>query len=259
MDRGTYAAASAGFLQATKLEVVNNNLANVNTPGFKRQYLVKEVQSFEDTLASKLDLNDPFARGDHERTPGVLQVRTITDFSIGSMKDTGNPLHTALQNPNQFFVVSTPEGLQYTRAGNFTLNEEGQVVTAEGFQVQGDGGAIVTNNPGVKITKNGTVSANSGVGTTLNLGQLQVVEFEKPEELERIGGSRFTLPQGGTQPTAVDSPLLIPNTLEMSNVSAVESVIDLITTTKGFELYTKAAKTIDEMNQSAITQVGRKT
>lgn len=254
MDRGTYAAASAGMLQTRKLEIVNNNLANVNTPGFKKQFLVRELQNFEDTLAAKLDINDPLARLDHERTPGVTQVKTVTDFSMGSVKETGNPLHLALQGPQDFFVVATPEGEQYTRAGDFTLSYEGQLVTKEGFPVDGLGGPITVIEPGVTISTNGTVMANDIIS-----GQLRVVRFENTDQLERVGGSRFALPKGGTPPNTVDDPQVIPNSLEMSNVSAVESVIDLITTTKGFELYAKAAKTIDEMNQSAITQVGKKT
>lgn len=254
MDRGTYAAASAGLLESRKLELVNNNLANVNTPGFKRQYLVSETQGFEDTLAARVAKDDPYARGDHERSPGVLQIKTVTDFSIGSIKTTGNPLHVALQNPNQFFVLDTPEGEQYTRAGNFTLNADGQLVSAEGFPVIGNGGPIVTTNPGVSISENGSVTTNDG--NLQQSGRLQVVEFENTNQLDRIGGSRFILQRGAAQPSEVTNAKLITSSLEMSNVSAIESVIDLINATKGFELYTKAAKSIDELNQSSIQQIG---
>ncbi len=255
MDRGTYSAASAGLLESRKLELVNNNLANVNTPGFKKQYLVSEVQDFEDTLAARVATDDPYAAGDHERSPGVLQIKTVTDFSIGSIKTTGNPLHVALQDPNQFFVIDTPEGEQYTRAGNFTLNVEGQLVSAEGYPVIGNGGPIVTTGPGVSISGNGTVTTNDG--NTQLVGRVQVVEFENPSQLDRVGGSRFVLQRGAQQPEEVPNVKLVTGSLEMSNVSAIESVIDLINATKGFELYTKAAKSIDELNQTSIQQIGR--
>jgi len=254
MDRGTYAAASAGFVQLTQLDIVNNNLANVNTPGFKRQFLVQETQGFDDTLASKMNLKDPYAKADQERTPGVNQLRTVTDFSLGSITNTGNPLDVALRDPNEFFVIETPEGNQYTRAGNFTLNVEGQVVTHEGYSVLGDGGAIAVNGPGVSISPSGVVGSQ-----TEEAGRLAVVRFEDPTVLERIGGSRFAIVDGGAAPAAVDDPQLLTQSLEMSNVSAIDSIIELISATRGFELYTKSAASIDEMNQTAINQVGKRT
>jgi len=253
MDRGTYAAASAGFVQLTQLDIVNNNLANVNTPGFKRQFLIQETQGFDETLASKMDLRDPYAEADHARTPGVSQLRTVTDFSLGSIKNTGNPLDVALRDPNEFFVIDTPEGPQYTKAGNFTLNVEGQLVTHEGLVVMGDGGPLAVNGPGVSISPSGVVRTQDE-----EVGQLAVVRFEDPTVLERVGGSRFALLEGNPPPTPVDQANLLPQSLEMSNVSAIESIIELISATRGFEMYTKSAQSIDEMNQTAISQIGKR-
>ena len=147
MDRGTYIAASGGFAQLLKLQIVSNNLANVSTPGFKREILRGDVQTFEQTLASQIAPNDPYARGDQERTPGVVSVHAETDFAQGPIQDTGNPLDVALRNPKDFFVVLTPNGPRYTRAGNFTLGQNGQLVTADGMPVSGDGGAINLPKP----------------------------------------------------------------------------------------------------------------
>ena len=105
MDRGIYTSASAGLYQLRKLEVVNNNLANINTVGFKKQILTGETQSFDQTLASAVAKDDPYAKGDHDRTPGVVNSRTVTDFTVGAIKNTGNPLDVALRNPNDFFVI----------------------------------------------------------------------------------------------------------------------------------------------------------
>jgi flagellar basal body rod protein FlgG len=251
MDRGSYAAASGGLLQLRKLDVVNNNLANVNTAGFKKQMLAGDVQTFDQTFASLVQQQDPFAKGDHERTPATINVRTVTDFSPGPIKNTGSEFDVALRNPNDFFVVNTPGGQQYTRAGNFALNPDGDVVTADGFPVVGDGGAITVSGPGVTFAENGAVR----VGRE-EIGKLQVVRIENPGALERVGATRFVLPAGQAQPAAVE-PDLVTQSLEMSNVSAITSIIDLIGTNRGFELYTKSAQTIDTMNQTAISQVGR--
>lgn len=252
MDRGTYIAASNGFLQLRKLDVVNNNLSNINTPGFKRQVLVGETQTFDQTLASVTAKSDPYARGDHDRTPGVVNIRTMTDFSPGAIKNTGNPLDVALRDPNSFFVINTPQGPRYTRAGNFTLDSQGALVTADGFAVQGDGGTISVSGTNARISQDGKVRTDQGIS-----GALQVVRFEKPEELERGEASRFAVRAGGAPPVTV-TPDLVPSALEQANVSAITSVIDLMTASRGFELYSRSAQTIDQMNQSAIGQVGRR-
>lgn len=251
MDRGTYAITTLGMAKMRQLEVVNNNLANVNTPGFKRQVLVGEVQSFDQTLASLSQSKDPYAEGDHQRTPGIVSLETRVDFSQGAIRETGNKLDVALTDPKEFFVLSTPDGIRYTRAGNFTLNTEGTLVNPDGYEVQGDGGPITITLPNGRINEDGSVSANG-----VNVGRLQVVRFEDTRGLVPVGGTQFSLPGSGAQPQPVQSRV-VPESLEMSNVSAITSVIDLITTNRGFEAYTKSAQTIDQLNQTAITQVGK--
>lgn len=252
MDRGTYAAASGGLVQLRKLETINNNLANINTAGFKKEVIKTEVQSFEDTFASQLAKNDPFAKGDHERTPGSVNISSAVDFSQGSIKVTGNNLDAALSNPKHFFVVQTPAGTEYTRAGNFTINSEGELTTIDGMPVQGDGGAISVGGPGATIQADGSIVANG-----LTAGKLQVVEINDTKQLNPSGGTRYHLSKGAAAPAGVDQPEVIPAALEMANVSAVSSMVDLIQTNRAFDLYTKMAQSIDQMNQTAISQVGR--
>ena len=251
MDRGTYIAASGGLLQFRKLEVMNNNLANVNTPGFKKEMLRSSEQSFDQTLAAAVAKGDPYARPDHDRTPGTVSIESITDFSPGPIKNTGNPLDVALRNPHDFFVVQTAAGTEYTRAGNFTLDENGQIVTQDGFPVQGDGGAISVTGPGAKIGTNGAVQANGQ-----NFGALQVVRIDDPSSLERTGGTRFKLKAGQAGGAAVE-PDLTTSSLEMPNISVISNVVELITTNRAFDMYTKSAQAIDTLNQTAISQVGR--
>lgn len=252
MDRGTYSAASGGLVQLRKLEVVNNNLANVNTPGFKRQLIVNNTQSFDQTLARLVENRDPFARKDQERTPGAVNIQTVTDFTLGPIKDTGNPFDLALRNAKDFFVVNTPDGPQYTRAGNFTLNAEGQLVNPEGFTVQGDGGEINANGPRVVINPDGSVRVNGEI-----TGRIQVVRIEDPNALQRIGGSRFALGDGQAAPQNVEADIAT-RALEMSNVSTISSMVDLIGTNRAFEMYVRTTQTIDTMNQAAINQIGRR-
>jgi flagellar basal-body rod protein FlgF len=253
MERGSYTAASLGLFQHRKLEIVNNNLANLSTPGFKREVLVGDTQPFEDTLASEIASNDPYARGDHDQSPAVINLRSVTDFSQGPIRNTGNPLDAALASPNDFFVVGGPGGLQYTRAGAFTLNSQGELVTPDGAPVQGDGGAIAVTGVGAEITENGGVRVNGA-----EVGRLQVVTIADPSKLERVGNTRFVLAKGTPPPEQVE-PKLLSRSLEMANVSTIGSVVDLMTTSRAFDLYTKAAQSIDQLNQSAINQVGRRS
>lgn len=252
MDRGTYAAASGGLLQFRKLEIANNNIANASTPGFKRQMLVGKVQSFDATLAKALERKDPYARGDHERTPGAVHAQTVTDFSPGAIRYTGNALDVALRDSRDFFVIETPQGPQYTRAGNFTLSAEGQLVTMDGMPVQGDGGPITIDGGRASITSSGQVYADGDL-----VGTLQVVRFEDPKGLQRVGHTRFRLREDAEAPVPVAASLE-PSSLEMSNVSAISSMIDLITANRAFEMYSKSSNTIDQMNQAAVSQVGRR-
>lgn len=253
MDKGTYAAASAGLMQFRKLDVATNNVANVNTPGFKRQLLVTDEQSFDETLAKNFEGKDPYAKGDHDRVKGCVNARTVTDFSLGSIKVTERPLDVALRNPNDFFVINTPNGPQYTRAGNFSLTAEGTLVTPDGYEVSGDGGPLTATGGKVEITPGGILMAN---GT--QVGALQVVRVEDANSLERVGDNRFSVRQGQAAPSAVE-PNLAAGSLEMGNVSVIQGMIDLVTANRGFELYTRTAQTVDGLNQAAINQIGRRS
>lgn len=252
MDRGTYSAASGGLFQFRKLEVVNNNLANTNTPGFKKQLLVGSEQTFDQTLASAMQGMDAYASGDHRRTPGVVNIKTVTDFSAGPIKNTGNPLDAALRDEHDFFAIQTPEGEQYTRAGNFTLDSEGTLVTMDGLPVMGDGGPLVAQGAGVSLGNDGSLRAGGAA-----VGKVKVVHFDDPSALERVGATRFKL--GANQPAPAPSENQIEaQSLEMSNALNVNSILDLITTNRAFDMYTKSARSIDEMNQQAISQIGRR-
>ena len=257
MDIGTYLAASSGVLQMKKLEVQNNNLANISTVGFKGQYVVVDSQDFNKTLASTMDEFDPYGKSDHDRLKGVADVQTQIDFSMGPIQQTGNPLDVALRSPNEFFVVQTPEGDRYTRAGNFSLSPTGELVTADGYKVQGDGGPILAQAPGVTILPNGNVTAGPAIGGVPNIvGRLRVVRFDDTSQLRSVEGTRFKAPDG-QQPVSVET-LIEPQSLEMSNVSAISGMVDLISTNRAFQAYTKAAQTLDSLNQVAVSQVGRR-
>jgi flagellar basal-body rod protein FlgF len=254
MDRGSYVAASGGAVQFKRLEVVNNNLANTSTPGFKKEMIVSHAQGFNETLAAHMVHHDPFAKADNDRMPSAIVTQTVTDFSMGPINATGNSLDIAIKDPNAFLEVETSNGVAYTRAGNLSLNADGEIVTADGHRVLSDGSPISTNGAaGVKIVDGGAVLAN---GATV--GTIQVKRFDDTSVLKHEGGNRFVIMNGGAAPSPVDSAPIVAGSLEMSNVSAVSGVMDLIATNRAFDMYTKTAQTIDQMNSDSISRVGRK-
>jgi flagellar basal-body rod protein FlgF len=248
VDRGVYAAASGGLASARLLEIVGNNLANASTVGFKAERLVSREQDFSDTLAGALQNEPARAQGDHERVPGVTDIASVTDFAPGPVTFTGAPLNVALGKQNQFFVVQTPEGEAYTRAGNFTMDSSGFLTTSDGMQVMGEGGPIAIGQGTPMITSNGNVVANGQ-----SAGRLRVVEIDDLTQLQRQGGVRFTLPGG--QANAVTDPEVIPQSVEMPNISVVLSMVDMINAQRAFESYTKSVRTINELDDTAIRGV----
>lgn len=245
MDRGLYTATSGGMNNVTQIDVISNNLANVNTVGFKAQRLVTKQQEFSDTLASKLEGLPGRAQADFNDTPGVVSVATSTDFTQGPISETGNPLHVAIGQDNAFFTIQTPEGNQYTRAGNFTLDAERTIVTPDGYPVVGSGGPIQLPTGQATITANGSVVVD---GDTV--AQLQLVQFQDLKPLQRVEGTRFTAQ--GLEATPVESPRLVTRSVELPNVNVVEAMVQLVNASRAFEGYQKTVRTIDELNEQVI-------
>ncbi|MCB0328198.1 MAG: flagellar hook-basal body protein [Bdellovibrionales bacterium] len=261
MDRGSYAAASAGMLHLTKIDLVNNNLANLSTPGFKGQYLTSRQTEFGDTLASTISARSPYAEGDQERTPGVTGIGTVTDFSVGPIENTAQPLHAALRKENEFFVINGPDGPLYTRAGNFVLNESGKLSTPDGLTVSSGNGEITVNQGIPEITSGGLIQIRGLPGGLSQVGgRLQVVKFDDPSILERVGANRFKVRGADAQQgQVVNNPSIVPKSLERANISAVQAIVELISASRGFELYAKSAQSIDTMNQTAIQRLGSRS
>ncbi|HMO19210.1 MAG TPA: flagellar hook-basal body protein [Oligoflexia bacterium] len=246
MERGIYSASSGGLLESRRLDLIANNLANVNTVGFKASRLVARQQEFGDTLASSV--KEQFARAplDHGNTPGVVDIEVRTDFSAGPVEHTGNPLNAALVDSKHFFMVQTPEGERLTRAGNFTINGEGQLSTVDGYPVMGDGGPIPILSADARITKSGAVMVDAQL-----VGRVRVVKVEDFSKLEKEAGTRFKM-QGEAESITPD---LIPESVELPNVSVVEAMVEMIATQRAFESYAKTVQTISELNDTNMRTI----
>src|SRR6185369_3521445 len=158
MNSGLYSALSGNIAAMKRMEIISNNLANVNTPGFK-----KDKMLFESMLAG--NVNPPAVPQGSTADPILQKDSVIIDYSPGSVSQTGNNLDLAIDGDG-FFVVSTPEGPAYTRQGNFRLSSDGTLVTADGYPVMGQGGAIRVQGSRVDIDGQGVVMVDGNPAGT---------------------------------------------------------------------------------------------
>ncbi|MFV3333491.1 flagellar basal-body rod protein FlgG [Pseudomonas sp. NY15437] len=245
--------------QDMNLTTISNNLANVSTTGFKRDraefqdllYQIKRqpgANSTQDTqLPSGLQLGT-----------GVRIVGTQKNFTAGSLQTTDNPLDMAV-NGRGFFQVLTPDGtVAYTRDGSFHLNSDGQIVTSNGNALEP---AIVVppETQTFTVGNDGTVSVTvAGNATPQIIGNIQTADFINPAGLQATGNNLFLetaasgAPQVGT-PGLNGLGTVLQNTLENSNVSVVEEMVNMITTQRAYEMNSKVISTADQM-LSFVTQ-----
>ncbi|MDD2055730.1 flagellar basal-body rod protein FlgG [Pseudomonas putida] len=245
--------------QDTNLTVISNNLANVSTTGFKRDraefqdllYQIKRQPGGQSTQDSELPSGLQVGTG-------VRVVGTQKNFSAGSLQTTEQPLDLAI-NGRGFFQILQPDGTtSYTRDGTFHLSSEGQVVTANGYTLEP---AIVVPNDAQTFTvgQDGTVSITvAGNPAAQIIGNLQTVDFINPAGLQAAGNNLFLetaasgAPQIGT-PGLNGFGTTLQNTLETSNVSTVEEMVNMITTQRAYEMNSKVISTADQM-LSFVTQ-----
>ncbi|MBK5510974.1 MULTISPECIES: flagellar basal-body rod protein FlgG [unclassified Pseudomonas] len=245
--------------QDTNLTTISNNLANVSTTGFKRDraefqdllYQIKRqpgAQSTQDSaLPSGLQLGT-----------GVRIVGTQKNFTAGSLQTTEQPLDLAVDGRG-FFQILQPDGTtSYTRDGTFHLDSNGQIVNASGFALEP---AIVIPNNAQSFTvgTDGTVSITvPGNAASQVIGNLQTADFINPAGLQAVGNNLFLetaasgAPQVGT-PGLNGFGTTLQNTLEGSNVSTVEEMVNMITTQRAYEMNSKVISTADQM-LSFVTQ-----
>lgn len=203
-----------------EMDVVANNLANMNTTAYKGEkmlfveHLVKS-KGGESFIPTKLSF--------------VRDIAQVRDSSEGPIKTTGNPLDLAIQNDG-YFVVSTPDGDRFTRNGRFQLDQEGQLVTQQGFAVQSDAGAPFFFGPEdrkINISADGSISTSNG-----ELGKIRVVKFENEQLLQKQAGGLLNTE---SEPEDVERPSVLQGALESSNVQPIIEISRMIQVQRAFD------------------------
>jgi flagellar basal-body rod protein FlgG len=247
MNRAAYTAASGALAAMARLEAVTQNMANVQTAGYKAERVVFRVRPLDESAPAELD-------PELGRTAAqVAQVATIRDFSQGPVRRTDNPLDVAITGDG-FFAVTTPRGERYTRQGTFTLDGEGFLVTQNGERVQGENGSDLRIGTGdVAIGNDGAVLVDGAPA-----GRLRLVSFG-PEPALLAEGAALFVPAPGVSPTPLDATTarVQGGAIEGSNIDAVAGMIELVDVSRGFEAYMHTLQKIDGVTQRSINEVGR--
>jgi len=225
--------------QEERLSQIANNLANVDTVGYK-----KDSVAFQEALIR--------ARNGHQRV-GKLNI-TTTDQGQAATDSTGNPFDLAITGDG-FFKIQTPRGIRYSRAGNFIRNSHGQLVTPDGDPVLGKGGQIVINNGGrVTIGPDGYVNVD---GQRVN--QLAVVTFANPGALTKEGKNYFRITDDAGQEKTSAAFTIQQGFLEKSNVNTITEMTSMTELLRIFESEQRVVRTIDDMDSLATARVGKLT
>jgi flagellar basal-body rod protein FlgF len=225
------------------LDVTANNIANMNTTGFKADGVV-----FEEHLGAVARSNR-FGGAD-QRVSFVADRATWHDMRQGGVQETGNPLDLAVSG-DALMVVQTPRGERYTRNGALQINANGELVTSEGFPVLGDAGPIVfqPQDRGISVAADGSVSTSGGAR-----GKVRLVEFAQRGRLQKDGSSNFSAPAGVTPQPATQSRV-VQGAIEKSNVQGVIEMSRMIEITRTYTTIAQLAQTQGDLRRSAIERL----
>jgi flagellar hook protein FlgE len=280
MMRGMFAAISGLKVHQTMLDVTANDIANVNTVGFK-----SERVSFKDALSQmQKGASGPTTTlgGTNAIQIGLgVQLGGIdNEMQSGSLQSTGNPLDVAIQGDGFFRVTDDPANIAggtaqtfYTRAGNFGSDSNGDLVTSDGYyvlgyQVDSSTGAVTSpltqtkitipaDSQSVSIGQDGVVTAIDSSGVATKLGAISLAKFPNDAGLERVSGNRFQASNNSgaeVAGTAGTSGLgtIVPGSLEMSNVDLAQEFTNMITAQRGFQANSRVITTADQMLQELV-------
>jgi len=234
---GIRTSASGMLPRATKQEILANNLANIETAGYKRDRVVFRQQ---------LDAQISAAASEGQEVAGE---QVLIDFSQGPLEKTDRPLDLALDGKG-FFTVETPNGLRYTRAGNFTIDPDGYLVTPSGERVLGEGGPIRLGEGDVRVSEDGEIWQGN-----VAVDRLQLTEFDDLSKLVKEGHNLFRTSDPTEKGKPAETTKVLQGYLEGSNVNPLEEMVEMMVVYRNFEAEQKAVQVQDETLGKAINDL----
>jgi flagellar basal-body rod protein FlgG len=258
MQQSSISALFGALSNETRLNIIANNLANANTAGYKADKV-----AFQDVFQRMASDYSPDARNDLQQKnllPRPLIVakprlaEQTVDMSQGSLEPTGNTFDLALSGPG-FFRVQTPQGQFLTRNGQFYRNNQGQLVTNQGYPVLGQSGTIdIPEGKVVSVTAGGQILVDNQI-----VGALGIVDVANPKELQKVGQSFFIGAKGAqpaTQPVDITKTTVNQGYIEKPNVEVVTEMVGMIEAHRSFEAYTKIISSAQDMDKDVTSKVG---
>jgi flagellar basal-body rod protein FlgF len=250
MENTLLIGLSRQMVLGRELDVVANNIANLNTTGFK-----SDTAAFQEYLMPVA--SDGQFRAKDRRLSYVQDRATWQDFSQGTIEQTGNPLDLAIQG-DAFLTVQTPDGQQrYTRNGSLQINATGQLVTADGNIVLGTNGPIVfqADDREINIAQDGNITVRQGTSTADTVrGKLQIAAFANRQQLQKEGNSLFSAPNG-VQPVVPPNPKLVQGAIEKSNVRSVLEMTHMIEVTRNYSDVSALLQQQGDLHKTAIERL----
>lgn len=252
MIRGLYTSNLGMINNQAKLETISNNLANINTNGYKKDLLVSK--SFSEVMTDVISNDTKNKIG--KMSLGIGADEVVTDFSQGSVISTDNPLDLAFTDSElSFFCVDVPEGNgqtqeMYTRDGGFTVNNLGQLVTKDGNIIKGENGDILLKGGSIVINQDGSVLEDGQF-----VDKLLIKEFENSKDLKKYGNNLITANENAGVNEFTGK--IIQGSIETSNINSITEMVDMINVMRTYEANQKVLRAHDETLEKAVSEVGR--
>ncbi|MBU2510921.1 flagellar basal-body rod protein FlgF [bacterium] len=248
-----YTLLSAMKGQERQIDAVANNLANVNTSGYKsdrvlfREYynemIGQDLESEEELFAHE-EFISPYSRGG---TSFVKPDHVSPSMQQGIFKDTDNPLDLALKSEG-FFVVDSPYGERFTRNGQFYKDAEGYLTTSAGHKVLGKNGPLKIEGKEFSVGKDGAVVVDGK-----EVGFFRIMNFDEPARLTKLGNSYWVPSSTDQKPSIIDRPVIHQGVLEGSNVDSVKEMVKMITVNRSYEASQKAMRSVDDLDNKSVS------
>jgi flagellar basal-body rod protein FlgG len=230
MLNGLFSNFSGKFVNSRRLEIISNNIANVSTPGFKVSRPVFNAFTGEDESGNEM-LQNTF----------VSMYDSYLNFAAAPLLETGNNLDFAIEGEG-FFVVSTKDGPMYTRNGKFTINNDKQLVTADGDPVLGKSGEITIDGKEINVENDGSIYVDNTF-----VDAIKIIDFEDKKYIRNYGKNLFINTKEGSSEVIPESSTIRQGYYEASNVDVMREMIEMIHTVRAYEAYTKIGESLDNV------------
>jgi flagellar basal-body rod protein FlgG len=256
MIGGLYKSAWGALASQIRHEVVANNMANVNTPGFRADWSV--MRSFRNRGEVAGGAADPGTRVLWSTGGGGMVAETRTAHRAGPLRQTGVSTDVAILGNSGFFVVAREGQTRYTRAGNFHVDSSGYLVTADGnWRVQAQGGGdIQVNSPDFRVDTDGRIRRRTATGEEV-VAQLGLQGFEDPARLIKTGDTMFTAPEAAGRLAARPESRIQQEALELSGANAAQTMVSMIEAMRSYEANMNFVRMQDQLLGRAVTEIAR--